>query len=171
MPGHLPAPLFPLRVKTVINNETDHPVVTVVFMQAANAAFSQQITIHVENASLRSVLSTIKKQSGYRVLYSTEVLERSVPVTLQLKNATLEQVLAQTFVLQPLTYKVENGTILIGVKPPAPVFTETPLLKEIVVKGTVTSDKGEPIPGAAIIEKGTQNGTATDVKRPVYPSA
>ena len=63
-------------------------LLTVVFMQAANAAFSQQITIHVENASLRSVLSTIKKQSGYRVLYSTEVLERSVPVTLQLKNAT-----------------------------------------------------------------------------------
>ncbi len=138
-------------------------LLTVVFMQAANAAFSQQITIHVENASLRSVLSTIKKQSGYRVLYSTEVLERSVPVTLQLKNATLEQVLAQAFVLQPLTYKVENGTILIGVKPQAPVFTEKSLLKEIVVKGTVTSDKGEPIPGAAIIEKGTQNGTATDV--------
>ena len=42
----------------------------------------------------------------------------------------------------------------------ANLFATTPVM---TVKGTITSDKGEPLVGASIVVKGTTNGTITDI--------
>lgn len=36
-------------------------------------------------------------------------------------------------------------------------------LAQIEVSGTVTDDLGDPLPGAAVLVKGTSNGTVTDL--------
>lgn len=136
-------------------------LLTAVFLQTAHAAHSQQVTIRVENAPLKSVLAAIKKQTRFRMLYSTEILDKALPVTIALKNATPEQALAQVFYNQPLNYKIEEGVILISLKPKPSFGLPDPVIKEVTVQGTVTGETGDPVPGAAIIEKGTSNGTVT----------
>ncbi|MGX5818063.1 TonB-dependent receptor [Chitinophaga lutea] len=137
-------------------------LLTAVFLQTAQAAYSQRVTIEANFSTLRSVLASIKKQTGYRFLYSNEMLEKAVPVTLSLKNAPAAQALAELFRDQPLTYRVEEGTILISLKPPTYFGLPAEALKEMTLTGTVSNEKGEPIPGAAIIEKGTGNGVVSD---------
>lgn len=139
-------------------------MLTVVLMQVSNAAYSQKITIQAEDATLKSVLASIRQQSGFQLLYSTEALEKAGHVTVRLKNATLEHALAQIFNDQPLTYKVEGNMILVSLKPqPMAMIQMTPsVFKEVVATGLVIAANGDPVPGAAIQERGTGNGTVTD---------
>ena len=53
------------------------------------------------------------------------------------------------------TYTIQGSHILI-----APIATQS---KDRVITGTVTDETGEPIIGANVVEKGTTNGTMTDV--------
>ncbi|MFY9598135.1 MAG: carboxypeptidase-like regulatory domain-containing protein, partial [Dysgonamonadaceae bacterium] len=36
-------------------------------------------------------------------------------------------------------------------------------IAQVQVRGNVTDNQGEPIPGVTILEKGTQHGTTTDI--------
>lgn len=138
-------------------------MLTVVLMQVSNAAYSQKITIQAEEASLKSVLASIRQQSGFQMLYSNEALEKAGTVTVRLKNATLEHALAQIFSGQPLTYKLEGNMILISMKPQVTsMISIVPQAKEMTVTGVVAAANGDPVPGASIQERGTGNGTITD---------
>ncbi len=138
-------------------------MLTVVLMQVSNAAFSQKITIEAEQVPLKTVLASIRQQSGFQMLYSNEALEKAGTVTVRLKNATLEHALAQIFNAQPLTYKVEGNVILISPKPQVmSMIAVVPPVKEINVTGIVSAVNGDPVPGAAVQERGTGNGTVTD---------
>ena len=51
-----------------------------IFMQISASGFAQKITLSVKDASMESVLSELKKQSGYNILYNTRALVRN-PLT------------------------------------------------------------------------------------------
>ncbi|WP_349318268.1 TonB-dependent receptor [Chitinophaga sp. MM2321] len=135
-------------------------LLTVACLQVSATAFSQQITMKLEQASLKKVFAEIKRQTGYDVLFSTELLEKASPVTIHVKDASIQEVLATVLNKQPLTYRIENRLILIGSKP-IPAASE-PALVKLPVKGKVTDSKGLPVPGVSILEKGTSNGTITN---------
>ena len=44
------------------------------------------------------------------------------------------------------------------------LFSTPALAQNQTVKGTVTDDKGEPIIGASVVQKGTSNGGVTDIE-------
>lgn len=135
-------------------------LMTVALMQVSAAAFSQQVTLQLEKASLKTVFAEIRRQTGYEVLFSTEILEKASPVSIRVKDASIDEVMATALYHQPLSYRVEGKIILIGNKTPVPATT--PVIVKMPVKGRVTNDKGEPLPGVSILEKGTTNGTITD---------
>src|SRR5689334_20565954 len=58
--------------------------------------------------------------------------------------------------------RIANATALDTTVPP----DEEPLaaLTAQAVQGVVTSESGDPMPGVNVIEKGTSNGTTTDVE-------
>lgn len=135
-----------------------------VCMQAATAAVSQKITLSVKEASLEQVIKIIRKRSGQQFIYTHELLRRSRPVTLHLTEATLEQVLEECFKNQPLTYQRVEETIVIRSKP-APLLTSGSTVEEAVreIKGKVSDEKGNALPGVNIIVKGTTKGVASDM--------
>src|SRR5690606_37602657 len=79
-------------------------------------AFGQDISLSMKNASLEKVLKTLKKRSGYQFVYSNDLLAKANPVTFDITNGTIDQVLAATFENQPLTYTVIEGAIVIKPK-------------------------------------------------------
>src|ERR1700744_585745 len=91
-------------------------LITLAFMQVSAAVYSQKITITAKQQPLEQVLKQIEQQSGYQVLYSSELIQRSKPVTANIKDAPLEDALKKCFDQQPITYEVTNKTILVKLK-------------------------------------------------------
>lgn len=132
----------------------------IITLQVSATAFSQQVSLKFEQASLKTVLAEVSRQTGYHVLFSAELVDKASPVTVHVKEASIDEVLTAILNRQPLTYKIENKLILIGSKAlPSPTDPAPPV--RLPVKGKVTDEKGNPIPGVSIQEKGTGNGTVT----------
>ena len=124
-------------------------------MQLSAAGFSQSISLSGTNIPLKKVISSIEKQSGYFFLYKYNEVQKANPVDLNLKNAPLTQALDLALKDQPFMYYIEDKTI---------VLTKTtaknkPVFNFYDIKGKVTDEKGEPLPGATIRVKGTNKAT------------
>ena len=133
---------------------------------AAARELTQKVTLSESNARLEKVMDKISKQTGYTFLYEPKLLDRSVPVTLSVKEATLEQTLNLCFKDQPLSYKIFDLTIVINERVKAADTLDKK--KEIVapvqgpITGKVTNAQGEPLAGISVMVKGTKRGVTTD---------
>uniref|UniRef100_UPI003D7F31BA STN domain-containing protein n=1 Tax=Pedobacter sp. TaxID=1411316 RepID=UPI003D7F31BA len=114
------------------------------------------ITLSANKVSLNKVLNEIRKQSGCKLLYNTDLLEKANLVSIHVENVSLNEALKQSISDQPFEYQLQNNTILIT--PLAEV--KKPLVLE--VKGTVLDEKGLPLIGASVKVKGAAKGTMTD---------
>ncbi|MGV3504930.1 MAG: TonB-dependent receptor [Adhaeribacter sp.] len=128
-------------------------------LQVSAAAYSQKITLAVKNAPLEKVLREIRKQSGYDFFYGQDLLRRARPVTVQVRNASLEEALQLSFAGQPFVYTLEMNTVIIK---EARREAGPRAVPPIEVKGKVVDENGGPMPGAVVLVKGTQNGASTD---------
>lgn len=125
---------------------------------SASTAFSQRVSINQKNMPLEKILKEIKRQTGYFFLYDTDLVqERAKPVTINVKNAEIKDVLALVLKTQPFSYEIKENTILI--MPSAPVFAA----KAIDVSGKVVDENGLAMPGATVKVKGGSLMVATDL--------
>jgi TonB-dependent starch-binding outer membrane protein SusC len=132
-------------------------------LQVSATGFGQLITLSERNAPLQKVFAEIKKQSGYTFAYTESTLATAHDITIQVKNATLEQVLNICLKDLPLSYKIIDNTIVIRMADvPAPKIATTPPL--IDVKGTIVNSDKEPLEGITVTVKGTQIATSTNSK-------
>lgn len=117
---------------------------------SASTAFSQRISISQKNMPLEQVLKEIKRQTGYFFLYDSDLVQqKSKPVSINVKNAELKEVLVLALKSQPFSYEIKENTILIM---PASTIQS---LKAIDVTGKVVDENGLGMPGATIKVKGT----------------
>jgi hypothetical protein len=85
------------------------------------------------------------------------------PVSIDLKDVSLEEALNQTLQDQPLEWLIENKTITI-IRKPLPVVTveQANAIPPITVTGTVMDEENKSISGASVMVKGTGRGTSTN---------
>lgn len=127
--------------------------------------YSQTITVSLKKVPLERALKEIKKQSGYNFVYTRDQINQSNSVTVQVKNASLKDVLDKCFANQPLTYIIDEKHVIIKdkvAKEGAPTGVMNPAISLINISGKVVSEKGEPIVGATVSIVGTLKGMATD---------
>jgi TonB-dependent starch-binding outer membrane protein SusC len=131
-------------------------------LNASANGYSQNVSLNETNSPLDKVFREIKKQSDYTFVYTKALMKKANTVTVNINNASIEQALDACFQNQPLTYTIFNKMIVIKEKEAETspktevVFTPPP---PITVNGKVTNDKGEPLSGATVTEKGTNNAT------------
>ncbi len=128
------------------------------FLSFTAVASAQRINISVENAKMEDVFSSITQQTGLSVAYSKQVVNMNRRVSLDLKDAEIGQVLDQLIRGASLQYMVSEDKIYL--------FEKGNVSSQQIVKnisGLVTDPEGEPIIGANVVEKGTQNGIITDL--------
>jgi TonB-linked SusC/RagA family outer membrane protein len=124
-------------------------------------SFSQTITINTSNTDLEKVFSAIEKQSGYSFFYKYKDLASAKQVSLQLKDASLEDALKACFKNEPFNYAIENKTIVVSKKDDA---TQTRVaVQKITITGVISDEKGEPLPGATVRVKGSTQAASADV--------
>jgi TonB-dependent SusC/RagA subfamily outer membrane receptor len=149
-----------LRSKTILVMKLIAILLTAACLQVSAEGFSQQITLSKNNASLKSVLQDIRKQSGYQLLYNADLLQKAKPVSINVKNLRLEEALKLSLNGQAFTFEIADKIILIKPVPGDASDLRWRALKQIT--GKVTTAKGESLPGVVITEKGTTNKTATN---------
>jgi len=133
-------------------------------LQVSANGYTQKITLSLKNAPLEKVFESIKQQSGYRFFYNEEQSQKSKPVTIQVKDASLDETLLICFKDQPFTYTIINQMIVVKEKTKdftiqTQVQSGPPLID---VKGRVLNEKGEPVEGVTITVKGTTKTAVTD---------
>ena len=134
--------------------------------QVTAVGYSQKISLEKRNVSIEAAFSAIESQTDYLFLYDKLDLPSSRLVSVNLKNATIDQALNQLFADIPLSYKIFKKNIVIKKqekqKEEALV---TPAQKPAVLQalsGKVADEKGEGLPGVNIVVKGTSKGATTN---------
>jgi TonB-linked SusC/RagA family outer membrane protein len=126
------------------------------------ASYAQKITLNERRASLEQLLDKVRQQSGYNIVYSDELLSKSHTVTLNLKDASLEDALKAILVDQTLTYEIENKTIIIKEREVSLLDKAKFFFAQVTVSGKVQDEIGQPLVGVTVKLKGTNQATATD---------
>ncbi len=129
-------------------------LLTVVFLQTATAGFAQRVSLDIKKTPVEDVLYQLTKQTGYSFIADATVLEKLTPITLNVKDVSLETVLRKMFF--PDRFEImfnESETIVIKEKTVPPIS----------VKGRVLDERGDPLPGVSVTRKGTNSGTLTDI--------
>ena len=126
------------------------------------------ISVQFSNVSLSEAMNKIEKASGYSFFYDANKVDLSVRVSLNASNESLREVLNTIFDSTGLTYEISQNQILLYPRNSrnnsnsiADNF-ETQQSKK-VIKGKILDASGQPIIGANIVEKGTTNGTISDM--------
>ncbi len=130
-------------------------------LYAGAKGHSQAITLSERNTPLQKVFKKIEVQSGYSFLYRDEWL-KDKKISVEIKNATLEQALSFCFKDQNITYEIIEKMIIIKPRPTSSSQEHLPP-KPIEVKGKVTNEEGHPVAGVTLQVKGTSTITVTDV--------
>jgi TonB-linked SusC/RagA family outer membrane protein len=127
-------------------------------LQVSAKGYSQKISLSVREASLGQVFKEIQRQSGYSFWYKTRQLDQAAKVTLDLKNASLEEALRQCFKDQPFDYFIVEQNVVIRPR----LITEVDIAPLVQIKGKVTTTGGKPLGGVSVTVKSTKKGTTTD---------
>lgn len=117
---------------------------------------SIRITLNKSNVRLENILNDIESQTNLLFIYNKNVnVNRKVSV--KANDTSLEDVL-HNLLGNNVTFKIEGTYIVLS---PASVTEIKQQAK--TVKGNVVDQNGEPVIGANIVEKGTTNGTISDI--------
>ncbi len=139
-----------------------------VFNSLANT-YSQnaKLTLKLQDATVEEVLHEIENQSEFIFIYETGTFSNTNSCNVKLENKNIEQVLSSLLEERGLSYKIDDRQVLIYRKAEKSVplnrSQKTEQDDRQIIKGTVKDAKGEPIPGASIVVKGTTTGTVTNL--------
>ncbi|MCS3796451.1 TonB-dependent receptor [Niastella sp. OAS944] len=143
---------------------------------SAGVVYSQKVTLSGKDIPLKQVFKEIKKQAGYTFVYREVLLQKAASVNLNVKNASVPQVLDICFKGQPLSYTIINNNIVVvkevvfvsPAPPTATAPTVAPVIKTekvapppIRITGRILSETGQPLANANVAEKGKINAAIT----------
>lgn len=122
-----------------------------------------KVTVKQNNAELRDVLNTIEKQTDYLFVYDKYV-DVNRKVSVNSKKRPLEEVLGELFGETGIKYTVDGAYIVLSPNSKSENSIALISQQDRQITGIVKDATGEPVIGANVVEKGTTNGTITDVE-------
>ncbi|WP_172954122.1 SusC/RagA family TonB-linked outer membrane protein [Pedobacter ginsengisoli] len=137
-------------------------------MQVSAAGFAQKITLSQDKASLKQIFAEIKKQIGYDVFYQAGKVKEDKVIKANFLNTPLEQVMEKCLEGQPLSFTIDEKTVLIKEKEPTFLERLADRWAAIDVHGRVVDQEGKPLSGATVKFKGTGKSVSTNAKGEFY---
>lgn len=129
----------------------------------APGAYAQKaiVSIHKQNVKVIDVLNEIESKTKYLFIYDKRNIKTNDIVSVDMEQRTVADVLTQIFKGTNILFKQEGQHIVLTLQD-----NEKPKGKQeqpVAIKGVVLDSNNEPIIGANILEKGTVNGTISDL--------
>ncbi|RZK41095.1 MAG: SusC/RagA family TonB-linked outer membrane protein [Pedobacter sp.] len=130
-----------------------------VIVQVSASSSAQTISIKANNTPLKEFVVQLQKVTGYNFISNSELLKNSKPITIAVKNASVESVFEQCFTDNGLAYVINDSekTVVLSKLVRQPVNSTVQQ-----VTGTVVDESGAPIVGVAVTVKGTKTVVVTN---------
>ena len=122
---------------------------------------AQNVTLSHQTKPLKEVLKEIENQTGYKFFYNNSQVNVDQNVNVSSNKENLTHVLTRMFQGTNISFKITDKTILLNTK--GNTQTKANQQKKQLVSGVIKDNNGETVIGASIKEKGTKNGTVTDL--------
>jgi TonB-linked outer membrane protein, SusC/RagA family len=148
--------------KTLLVMKLTAVLMIAAFMQVSAAGVAQKITYSGRQVSLIKVFKEIKKQSGFRFFYEEKIIEQTNRIDIDVKDASIPEVLSYCLQHEDLTFEIIEKTIVIKKKERAPATAPPSPPDPIVVSGRVTDEQGRPLAAVTISVAGGSQGAQTD---------
>ena len=118
------------------------------------------ISMNMGTVTLQEAFDKIRKDQNVSFFYSDDELDVQKKINAKIVEASLQEAVSK---LVGSKFKVEvnedNIVLITPIKPTAKSITPQ---EEIRVKGNVTDEKGNPLPGVSIMVKGSSKGLISD---------
>ena len=154
-----------LRQKTQIFNVMKLTLVNFIVFSLSLAANTysqtQRFTIDRNNVTIAEMLSDIEEMSEFSFLYSTREIDANRHISFQGTDVLITDILSAILDDTEISYRITDKHIVLYKA--NSLFERSMLsLQGILITGTVTDADGDPLPGASVSIKGTNQGTITD---------
>ena len=123
------------------------------------ATWAQKVSLNYTNVELQDVLLSIKKQTGYVLVFSDQILDVHRRVSIKVEGEDLVNVLKELLSDGNVTFEIKNKKIYFILKE----LVDVESAKSWKITGVVKDVNGEPIIGANILVKGSTIGVISDI--------
>lgn len=148
--------LLPLKITRIMKITLILALAGILQISATTYAQEHRISVSVENGTFYDVVSQIEKQSEFMFFYRSEEIDDNLRINLSVRDKLVSDILNEITKNNNLTYKITGKHIII-----TKATASSQASRKIT--GVIKGEDGEPIVGANVVEKGTTNGTITDI--------
>lgn len=141
------------------------PVSALLSFSTLSYSEATKLSLNVENKSVQDVLSIIEKESSFYFTYNLAQVDASRKVSLKIDDQNIDAILDDLFTSEGVKYTINDKHVVLYKDEAKEVKSQQAVKASEATRkitGIVTDEKGEPIIGANVVEKGTTNGTITD---------
>ncbi len=130
-----------------------------VHLNASVYSQNTKLTLDMNDVELQKVLDQIEDQTNFRFVLQTEKVNVKRKIDANFKNMTVDEILGEIFEEGKFDYRfIDNHLIVVR-----EIENNISVIqRELGIKGFVSDSSGQPLPGVAIVIKGTTQGTITD---------
>lgn len=163
------------KILFVMKNTLFFILLSVLQLAAAEDTYAQdaQLSLEMQNVTVETVLNEIENQSEFFFLYNTRLVDVQRKVNIKTKNEEITGVLSALLADSGTEYLVMGRQIILSPRNDLAAPAGSPRSAGLdnsekqrvraTVRGTVKDKEGTPLIGVNILEKGTSNGTITDL--------
>ncbi len=128
----------------------------------ATKSYSQSkvLNLNMKNSTVKEVLQNIEAQSEFYFMYSEKIIDVNREVSVNFNDEKIDAVLNELFEGTDVDYRVKDRFILLTT--PEVAADGIMVQQQNNVSGSVKDEDGLPLPGVAVVVKGTTQGTVTD---------
>jgi len=117
-----------------------------------------KVSIASQSSSMKDVINEIEEQTDYLFLYNQDEIDLNRQTSLNANNTKVSDLLIDLFAETNIKYVMVGNNIVLMKRDQAIAQQSGQQ-----VQGMVTDERGEPVIGANILEKGTTNGVITNI--------
>ena len=140
--------------------------IVMIFSSFANSYSQVEISIDVENKPIIKVLDEIESETDLRFIFGSEIYDFQKRISISVDKAKLNEVIKLIFENR-LSYDLNKNVVLLKKSSEQQSVINTVQAKsevivaetnqedivQIIVEGNVTDSKGNPLPGASVIDR------------------
>ncbi|MFX1704522.1 SusC/RagA family TonB-linked outer membrane protein [Chitinophaga sp. CC14] len=132
----------------------------------AQGILDRKISLQADDMSLKGVLNQIHSKAEVKFVYSSSHIALDRKVSAKADQEALGKVLDRLLGRLEIGFVVNDNYIILTDNEATSKRAATPDMNsippaDIVVKGKILSETGDPFPGATVMEKGTGNGVTS----------
>ena len=133
---------------------------------AHTSIYSQEkISVNVENTEIINILDNIESTTDLRFFYDNDIYDFKKKIILSIDEVTIAKAISLIFE-NNIDFRLKQNVVILEkaklLEKTNVVDTEQSEIEQRIITGLVTDNFGSPLPGATVIEVGTNNGTTSD---------